>query len=190
MLKILSTFLMLALLSPSSHAQDIGDVCGIRPDLCDDNGSQPSNERRPSARKANKAARHQLKQQKRQQRSVKRSVKRQTSNKRCRKAGEPYRLNNVDLPICGTNSSSASDVKSERGRHPSSAINIDAYMNSNANHPAFARRLGDRQNAFQETVKPAVMGLPSQDSGVAASATEAAPLAAAPDTGTNSSAGN
>lgn len=70
--------------------------------------------------------------------------------KKCRKPGESYSLNDSNLPLCG----------STLRRAPASIINkrvsFSSYMNSNANHPALGGRAAGRQEAFIPPTRTAI----------------------------------
>lgn len=166
-------------------AQEGTDVCNIRPDLCDEGGGTPEPEVTRTVRPPQRRAPAPVKQQRRKLKPRKQTRSRTTS-RNCRVAGAPYNLNNVDLPICGSASVAAarppaknSAAFKKAGRRPASTMDVEAYMSANANHPAFARRLSERQNAFQETTRQ-VVSAPVEETGLSGGSATASAAAAAP----------
>lgn len=201
--------LLIASIAPLAMAEEGGDVCNIRPDLCDEGGGTPEPEIADNIPRARPVQQRRTisPSAKKQQQQLRRKVKPSaTARKRsanvgttkCRKPGQSYNLNDADLPLCKQGISIAADsqeegstietqsVKKTASRSPASVINIDSYLQANANHPAFAKRLGDRQKAFQEQVRPASYSAPA-DTGVSTAAVKTAepnkaPESAAPQT--------
>lgn len=177
--QILSLVLALFLVSPLAFASE-GDVCNLRPDLCDEGGGTPEPEVAESIRPAKPRKVMRPAAQKRKLKPRKAS-RRTSSNANCRVAGQPYNLNNVDLPVC--KSADVAEVEPEQTRKPAAkkarrspaSVDIDSYMNSNANHPAFASRMAERQRAFQDPVPRPVASTVAPGEPAAPSSTTAAP---------------
>ena len=141
------TMLMcLIMMSGLAHAGGLGsgDICAVRPDLCDNNDASVSvlarqARRQPAARPARAA-----------------SLNAQNRVSTCRPSTVDLTGANQNLPVCG----SALTSGRAPAAAPVAAISFASYMNANAANPALSRRVAGYQNAFKDTAKPAVFTAP------------------------------
>lgn len=185
---ILALVFAFLLIPMASQAQEeAGDVCNIRPDLCDEGGGTPEPDIPPPVAPT-RIKRPAPKVQPRKVRPVRKPSKRKAATN-CRVAGQPFNLDQVDLPICGSSAAKPEPEKEieksqeitfedlmppeeqekpvrRTARRAPAAISFDSYMHANANHPAIAnKRTRERQKAFQDQVKPAALSISSVEDG-------------------------
>lgn len=135
---------------------DDSDVCINRPDLC---------EEKPKVKKATTGWK-----------TVTPPKVANPPTRRCRVRGQTYALEDMKLPYCQTKAkggwrmpaSTPSETASATEPVPPPtdppAIDFERYMRNNSNHAALNNKIENRQQAFQEVQKPAVISLPGSTS--------------------------